>query len=68
MHEATLLCHLQDCVGQVLSLKNVEDTLNIMAQGTSSAGAALSPDQKYAQYKKLLLEACTTYDNKYKPS
>ena len=68
LNEATLLCHLQDCVSQVPSLKNVEDTINIIAQGASSAGAALTPEQKYAQYRKHLLEACTTYDDKYKPS
>ena len=68
MNEATLLRHLQDYVSQVPSLKNVEDTINIIAQGASSAGTALSAAQKYAQYRKHLLEACTIYDDKYKPS
>ena len=45
-------------------LKNVEDTVNILQKGQAASGSttALTSQQKYDNYKQLLLEACQTYD------
>ena len=68
LNDATLLRYLQDCVAHVPALKNIENMINVMAQGASTAGTTLTPEQKYAQYWKLIVEACTNYDTTYKPS
>ena len=64
---ATLSRLLHKIVRPIGSLKNVEDTLNILEQTAITSGIVVEPSARYAQYKKLLLEACTTYDAKYKP-
>ena len=45
LNDATFLCHLQDCVALVPALKNIENMINVMAQGAAHAGAALTPEK-----------------------
>ena len=55
---------LRKVVRPIPTLKNVEDTVNILQKGQAASGSttALTSQQKYDNYKQLLLEACQTYD------
>ena len=67
---ATLSCILRKVVRSIPALKNVEDTVNILQKGqaSNSSATALTSQQKYDNYKQLLLEACQTYDAESKTS
>ena len=56
-----LLCKI---VRPIPTLKNVKDTINILEKGLASGattGATMTGQQKFDNYKKLLLEVCQTY-------
>ena len=61
---ATLSRILRKVVRPIPALKNVEDTVNILQKGQVASGSTttLTSQQKYDNYKQLLLEACQTYD------
>ena len=64
-HQGPSFCN---AVRSIPALKNIEDMVTIIEKGVGITATVLTSEEKYENYKTLLIEACQTYETKARSS